>query len=160
VHGPRCRSLTKALRRAVAAFGQQVANTTAFANQTQACQQGFVTAEAQLDPVRIDRAFFYHSSCEVPAVVGVMKIASDAYPDPTQFDRKSKYYDPKSTKDRPRWFVVDVEFESKLARPVTLAEVREKKSLGDFRLIKRGNRLSVFPVSAKHWNIVQKLAGG
>jgi predicted RNA-binding protein with PUA-like domain len=107
-----------------------------------------------------DRAFFYHSSCEVPAVVGVMKIASDAYPDPTQFDRKSKYYDPKSTKDRPRWFVVDVEFESKLARPVTLAEVREKKSLGDFRLIKRGNRLSVFPVSAKHWNIVQKLAGG
>lgn len=107
-----------------------------------------------------DLAFFYHSSCEVPAVAGVMKIASKAYPDPTQFDRKSKYYDSKSTKEEPRWFVVDVEFERKLSRPVTLAEIREKKSLSDFRLVKRGNRLSVFPVSAKHWNIVQRLANG
>lgn len=107
-----------------------------------------------------DLAFFYHSSCEVPAVVGVMKIASEAYPDPTQFDRKSKYYDAKSAKEEPRWFVVDVEFERKLSRPVTLAEIREKKSLSDFRLVKRGNRLSVFPVSAKHWKIVQALANG
>jgi predicted RNA-binding protein with PUA-like domain len=107
-----------------------------------------------------DRAFFYHSSCEVPAVVGVMKIVSEARPDPTQFDRKSGYYDPKSTPDQPRWVVVDVEFESRLPRPVTLAEIREKKSLADFRLIKRGNRLSVFPVSAKHWNVVQKLGCG
>jgi predicted RNA-binding protein with PUA-like domain len=107
-----------------------------------------------------DRAFFYHSSCEIPAVVGTMKIASKAYPDPSQFDRKSSYYDPKSTNEQPRWFVVDVEFESELPRPVTLAEIKEKKSLSDFRLVKRGNRLSVFPVSAKHWNIVQKLASG
>jgi predicted RNA-binding protein with PUA-like domain len=107
-----------------------------------------------------DRAFFYHSSCEIPAVVGTMKIASKAYPDPSQFDRKSSYYDPKSTNEQPRWFVVDVEFESELPRPVTLAEIKKKKSLSDFRLVKRGNRLSVFPVSAKHWNIVQKLASG
>lgn len=106
-----------------------------------------------------DRAYFYHSSCDVPAVVGVMKIASEAYPDPTQFDRKSHYYDPKSTKDNPRWFVVDVEFEKKLPQPVTLAAIRERKSLADFRLIKRGNRLSVLPVSASHWNAVQKMAG-
>ena len=106
-----------------------------------------------------DRAYFYHSSCEVPAVVGVMKIASEAYPDPTQFDRKSHYYDPKSTQDNPRWFVVDVEFEKKLPQPVTLAEIRERKSFADFRLVKRGNRLSVLPVSAKHWNAVQKMAG-
>lgn len=106
-----------------------------------------------------DRAYFYHSSCDVPAVVGVVKIASEAYPDPTQFDRKSHYYDPKSTKDDPRWFVVDVEFEQKLPRPVTLAEIRERKSLADFRLVKRGNRLSVMPVSARHWNAVQKMAG-
>ena len=106
-----------------------------------------------------DLAWFYHSSCEVPAVVGVMKIASEAYPDSTQFDRKSHYYDPKSTKDDPRWFLVDVEFERKLPRPVTLAEIKEKKALADFRLIKRGNRLSVFPVSAKHWKVVQKMAG-
>lgn len=107
-----------------------------------------------------DQAFFYHSSCAVPAVVGVMEIASEAWPDPTQFDRKSKYYDPKSTETQPRWFVVDVEFESKLSRPVTLAEIREKKSLADFRLIRRGNRLSVLPVSAKHWNVIQKLGRG
>lgn len=107
-----------------------------------------------------DHAYFYHSSCEVPAVVGIMKIASKAYPDPSQFDRKSHYYDPKSTKEDPRWFMVDVEFEKKLPRPVTLAEIRERKSLADFRLIKRGNRLSVFPVSARHWNAVQKMAGG
>lgn len=105
-----------------------------------------------------DRAFFYHSSCDEPAVVGVMKVASEAYPDPAQFQRKSKYFDAKSTKDTPRWFVVDVEFESKLPRPVTLAELKEQKSLGEFRLLKRGNRLSVFPVDAKHWSVIQKLA--
>jgi len=101
-----------------------------------------------------DRAFFYHSSCKVPAVVGIMKIASEAYPDPTQFDRKSKYYDPKSSKDDPRWLLVDVEFERKLERPVPLTEIKKGKGLDGFLLTKRGNRLSIFPVDKKHWDIV------
>lgn len=101
-----------------------------------------------------DRAFFYHSSCKVPAIVGIMRIASDAYPDPTQFDESSKYYDPKSTREEPRWMLVDVEFERRLKRPIPLTELKEHPGLEDFLLLKRGNRLSIFPVSAKHWKTV------
>lgn len=104
-----------------------------------------------------DRAFFYHSSCKVPAVVGVMKIASEAYPDPTQFDPEDKHYDPKSDPENPRWLLVDVEFERKLAHPIPLAELKEASGLDGFRLIKRGNRLSVFPVSKKHWDRVLRM---
>ena len=104
-----------------------------------------------------DRAFFYHSSCKVPAIVGIMKIVSEAYPDPTQFDRKSKHFDGKSSKDDPRWLLVDVEFQRKTKRPITLAELREQRGLDGFRLTKRGNRLSVFPVSKKHWDLILKL---
>lgn len=104
-----------------------------------------------------DRAFFYHSSCETPAVVGIMKIASQAYPDPTQFDRRSKYFDPKSTEENPRWFLVDVAFERKLKRPVTLKEIKNEPSLEGFTLTRRGNRLSVFPVSKEHWRAVLAL---
>lgn len=104
-----------------------------------------------------DKAFFYHSSCEVPAIVGIMKIASKAYPDPTQFDRRSKYYDPKSTEEAPRWYVVDVAFERKLARPITLRQMKEHPGLEGFALTRRGNRLSVFPVSEKHWRLIRSL---
>lgn len=105
-------------------------------------------------------AFFYHSSCEVPAIVGIMKVASKAYPDPTQFDARSKYFDEKSTQDSPRWFVVDVAFERKLKRPVTLKEMKEHPGLADFVLTHRGNRLSVFPVSEKHWQTILELEQG
>lgn len=101
-----------------------------------------------------DGVLFYHSSCKVPAVVGLAKIASAAYPDPTQFDPKAKYYDPKSPEENPRWMLVDVAFERKLKRPVPLSELKEHPGLADFRLNMRGNRLSIFPVSKKHWNIV------
>jgi predicted RNA-binding protein with PUA-like domain len=101
-----------------------------------------------------DKALFYHSSCKVPAVVGVMKIASEAYPDPTQFDKKSHHYDAKSSRDDPRWLLVDVAFERKLSRPVTLQEMKAHPGLDGFRLLQRGNRLSIFPVSKKHWDIV------
>lgn len=104
-----------------------------------------------------DRAFFYHSSCDIPAIVGIMKIASRAYPDPTQFDARSKYFDPKSTEDEPRWFVVDVAFERKLKRPVTLKEIKAHPGLADFVLTQRGNRLSVFPVSEQHWKLLLAL---
>lgn len=101
-----------------------------------------------------DKAFFYHSSCKVPAVVGTMKIASKAYPDPTQFDPDSKHYDPKSDPDNPRWLLVDVKFTRKLKRPITLSELKAHPGLDDFLLNKRGNRLSVFALSENHWNIV------
>jgi predicted RNA-binding protein with PUA-like domain len=101
-----------------------------------------------------DRAFFYHSSCKVPSVVGVMKIASAAYPDPTQFDPDADHFDAKSSKDEPRWLLVDVAFERKLNRPITLKELKGHPGLSDFRLNQRGNRLSIFPVSEEHWNLV------
>jgi len=101
-----------------------------------------------------DKAFFYHSSCKVPAIVGTMKIASKAYPDPTQFDPASGHFDPKSDRDNPRWLLVDVKFDRKLKRPITLKELKEHPALEDFLLNKRGNRLSVFPVSGKHWDLI------
>lgn len=107
-----------------------------------------------------DRAFFYHSSCEVPAVAGIMKIATLPYPDPTQFKARSKYYDPKSKKDAPRWFLVDVAFERKLKRPVTLKEIKQHPGFRDFALTRRGNRLSVLPVSKAHWELVLNLEAG
>ncbi len=107
------------------------------------------------DEMRVgDQAFFYHSSCKVPAIVGIMRVASEAYPDPTQFDESSKYYDPKSSEEEPRWMLVDVEFERKLKRSIPLTELKEHPALDDFLLNRRGNRLSIFPVSKKHWRLI------
>ena len=109
------------------------------------------------DKMRVgDSAFFYHSSCKVPAIVGIMTIASEAYPDPTQFDPEEKYFDPKSDPDNPRWLLVDVKYKRKLKRPIPLAELRDAKGLDGFRLLKKGNRLSVFPVDKRHWDAVLK----
>jgi predicted RNA-binding protein with PUA-like domain len=99
-----------------------------------------------------DEVFFYHSNCKQPGIVGIMKVASAPYPDPTQFDKKSKYYDPKSPEDNPRWCLVDVEFIRKLSRTITLAEIKEAKGLDGLILTRKGNRLSIFPIEKKHWN--------
>ena len=104
-----------------------------------------------------DDVFFYHSSCKVPAVVGLAKIASAAYPDPTQFAPEAKYYDPKSSPDNPRWMLVEVAFVRKPKRAITLKELKAHPGLSDFRLNMRGNRLSIFPVSKEHWDIVLSL---
>jgi predicted RNA-binding protein with PUA-like domain len=104
-----------------------------------------------------DEVLFYHSSCKVPGVVGIAKIASAAYPDPVQFDRKSKYYDPKSKQDSPTWLLRDIAFARKLNRIITLAELKDHPALVDFRLTQRGNRLSIFPVEAAHWKLVLSL---
>jgi predicted RNA-binding protein with PUA-like domain len=101
-----------------------------------------------------DQAFFYHSSCKIPAIVGIMKIASEAYPDPTQFDPKAKHYDEKSKQDDPRWMLVDVVFERKTKRPITLSELKGEAGLDGFKLTQRGNRLSIFPVSEEHWSLI------
>lgn len=104
-----------------------------------------------------DRAFFYHSSCEVPAIVGEVEIVKEAYPDPSQFDRKSKYFDANSSEEKPRWFMVDVKLVEIFKEPITLSVIRQNPKIKDFILTKRGSRLSVMPVSADNWGILKKL---
>ena len=106
-----------------------------------------------------DRAFFYHSSCKVPGIVGTMEIASDAYPDPTAFDPNDAHYDPKSAADNPTWMLVDVKFRGKLKTPLTLERLKLEPPLADMRLLKRGNRLSVFPVDRRHWDYIMEMTG-
>lgn len=110
------------------------------------------------DDMRIgDEVFFYHSSCKEPGVVGVARVASEPYPDPVQFDKKSRYFDAKSNKDNPRWILVDIEFVRKLKRNITLTDIKAEKSLADMILVRRGNRLSIMPVEKKHWNKILSL---
>ncbi|MEE4174523.1 MAG: EVE domain-containing protein [Xanthomonadales bacterium] len=105
-----------------------------------------------------DEALFYHSRVKEPAAVGIMRIVSDAYPDPTQFDANSKYFDARSDPDNPRWLLRDVEFIRRLERPVTLKELKAHPGLGEFQLTKKGNRLSIFPVTKDQWDTIVALA--
>lgn len=105
-----------------------------------------------------DGIFFYHSNCAQPGIVGIARVAGAPYPDPTQFDPESDYWDPKSTPDAPRWWLVDVGFERRLHRPLPLDELKmHAEALGDFALLRRGNRLSVLPVSAAQWQYLLSL---
>ena len=102
-----------------------------------------------------DPIFFYHSNCEIPGIVGLAKVVREGYTDQTAFDPNDKHYDPKSDPDNPRWIHVDVGYVRKLKRTISLAELKEHaEELGDFALTRRGNRLSVMPVSKKQWDFV------
>lgn len=101
-----------------------------------------------------DLAFFYHSNCKQPAIVGVMKIVSKPYPDKTAIDKKSKYYDEKSSSDNIRWVMVDVKFVKKFAQPITLQELKECPELEDFALVRKGNRLSIMPVTPLQYQTI------
>lgn len=105
-----------------------------------------------------DLAFFYHSNADPAGIVGTMEIVKSGYPDPTQFDPKSEYHDPKSPADNPRWLVVDVKFQSKFSRVLSLAELRDVPGLEEMLVLRRGQRLSVMPVTEKEWEIVRGLA--
>ncbi|HVS65181.1 MAG TPA: EVE domain-containing protein [Thermoanaerobaculia bacterium] len=105
-----------------------------------------------------DGVLFHHSSCEPPAIAGVAKVASEAYPDPTQFDRRSKYYDQGSSRDDPRWWLVDIEFVEAFPVPLPLALLKEQRELEGMALLRKGQRLSVQPVTAEEWKAVLKLA--
>ncbi len=106
------------------------------------------------DQMRVgDGVLFYHSSCPEPGIVGIGRVACTPYPDPTQFDRKSKYYDPKSKKEEPRWTLVDVQVTKKIPI-ISLAELRERPELAEMLVLKRGNRLSITPVEPKHWRAI------
>lgn len=101
-----------------------------------------------------DGVLFYHSSCEVPGVAGIAEVAAIAYPDPTQFDKKSDYYDAASKREEPRWSLVDVKFKRKLKRVIPLAELKDRIELEGFALLARGNRLSVLPVTKPQWDFI------
>ena len=101
-----------------------------------------------------DAVFFYHSSCDEPGVVGIAEVAAAAHPDPTQFDPRSDYFDAASKRDDPRWSLVDVKFKRKLKRTIALTELKGRKELGDFALLRPGNRLSVLPVTKAQWDFI------
>jgi predicted RNA-binding protein with PUA-like domain len=101
-----------------------------------------------------DRAFFYHSNCDVPGIAGIVEISSQAYPDCTQFDPKHRYFEPKSTPENPRWVNVDVKLVRK-TRLLSLKELREYPELANMRILQRGNRLSITPVDPREWEFIQ-----
>jgi predicted RNA-binding protein with PUA-like domain len=104
------------------------------------------------DGMRVgDKVFFYHSNCAEPGIVGVAEVATDAYPDPSQFDPKSKYFDAGSSRDNPRWILVDVKFVKKFKHTITLKQLQADPALADMALVRKGNRLSVMPVGAEEW---------
>ena len=104
-----------------------------------------------------DLAFFYHSSCPVPGIVGVMRVVSEAYPDPTQFQSDSEYFDGKSQRDNPRWITRDVEYVEKFKTIVSLSQLRNEPGLEGMAVLQRGQRLSVQRVTPKEWEIVMSL---
>ncbi len=101
-----------------------------------------------------DLVFFYHSNCETPGIAGIAKIVGEGYPDPTAFDPEDTHYDPKSDPQSPRWFLVDVKFVRKLKRLVPLSELKSKRALESLALVRRGNRLSIMPVTKKQWEFI------
>jgi predicted RNA-binding protein with PUA-like domain len=102
-----------------------------------------------------DGVLFYHSSCPEPGIAGLAEVSSTAYPDPTQFDKKSPYYDAKSSQETPRWLLVDVVFKKKIPL-IPLAALREHEELRDMRVLAKGNRLSITPVTEAEWRFITK----
>lgn len=109
-----------------------------------------------------DLAFFYHSNCEVPGIVGTVEIVREGYPDHTAFDPDDHHFDPKSDPANPRWFMVDVKLKEKFPRVVSLRELKSyaDRELRDFRLLAKGNRLSVMPVTTSQWRFIESLSQG
>ena len=106
-----------------------------------------------------DGVFFYHSNCKEPGIVGVMEVVKEGYPDHTAFDPQAKYYDPKSDPNHPRWFMVDVRYVRRLERNVTLRELKalDDPRMRDFPLTRKGNRLSIMPLTEAQWRLILEL---
>lgn len=104
-----------------------------------------------------DLAFFYHSSCTPPGIAGIVKVVKAGYPDPTAFDPTSKYYDAETSPAAPRWFSVDVQLQKVFKHLITLEQLKQQPALATMRLLQKGNRLSVLPVSAEEWSIIMGL---
>lgn len=114
--------------------------------------RNYMRDQMQID----DPVLFYHSSCPEPGIVGIAKVASKPYPDDTQFDRKSPYYDPKATREQPRWMMVDVKLVKK-TRLIGLPELRTHPELADMTILQRGNRLSITPVTPAQWRFIESI---
>jgi len=104
-----------------------------------------------------DQAFLYHSNCKEPGIAGIMEIVREGYPDMTAFDPDAKYFDPKSDPANPRWYRVDVRYVRKLKRIITLSELKEHSEVTGLPLVRRGNRLSIMPVSKQQWQFILTL---
>lgn len=105
-----------------------------------------------------DAVLFYHSSCPEPGIAGLAEVVGTPYPDATQFDRKSQYYDPKATKEKPRWMLVDVKFVKRFKRIVSLVTLRQEKTLAELIILHPGNRLSITPVTKREFDAITGLA--
>lgn len=104
-----------------------------------------------------DKVIFYHSSCKIPSAVGIAEVVKEGYPDFTAWDVKSEHPDPKSTKESPIWYMVDIAFKKKLKTPLSLHQMRTIAELQDMRLLQKGNRLSLFPISKSHFDLINEL---
>lgn len=112
------------------------------------------------DQIKVgDQGFFYHSNCKTPGIVGVVNIVRAGYPDSTQFDPESEYYDQKSTHEYPRWFVVDVQFSQKFSSIISLQQLKMIPELVKMTVLRPGNRLSITPVTPEEWNIILNCGG-
>ncbi|PCI38373.1 MAG: EVE domain-containing protein [Thiotrichales bacterium] len=110
------------------------------------------------DQMKVDElAFFYHSSCQQPGIVGIVKIAKAAAPDPTAFDPENKHYDPKSEKSNPRWFGVTVKFVEKFNKIIPLERIRDLHAFSQSQLVRKGNRLSIVPIIEQQWQAIMEL---
>lgn len=105
-----------------------------------------------------DQVLFYHSNAEPPGVAGIAEVVGPAVPDPAQFDKKSEYFDPKASKENPRWFCVKVGFKEKFSGIVALEKLRTEKALADMLVIKKGQRLSIQPVQAKEFDCIREMS--
>lgn len=111
------------------------------------------------DDIKVgDLAFFYHSSCVPPGIAGVMKVVKEGYPDHTAWDLNSEHFDPKSTPDNPRWYMVDVKLVKVFPRLITLDEIKHHRKLSKMRILQKGNRLSITSVTPEEWKVILDLA--
>ena len=101
-----------------------------------------------------DLVFFYHSNCKIPGIVGIAEVVKESYPDFTSWNPESNYFDPKSSPDKPRWFMVDIKFKRQLKRTISLNELKEMPGLEEMALVRRGNRLSIMPVGKQEWDLI------
>lgn len=104
-----------------------------------------------------DQVFFYHSNCDVPGIVGIMEVVKEGYADFSAFDPDDKHFDPKSSPDKPTWIMVDVRFVRQLSRTISLKELKQHPALADLALVRRGNRLSIMPVTTEQWAYILAL---
>ncbi len=122
------------------------------------CVRNYQARNFMRNTMRIgDLAFFYHSNCNPPGIVGIMEIASEAYPDYTAFDPSNDHYDANSTPDNPRWFMVDVRFKEKFPHIIPLEQLRQYPELEKMPLLRKGNRLSITPVTREEWEFIDEL---